>query len=106
MKYSKCNFNNDIKNFGVYRVFYKKLVYAEDISCIQDYNHSNYSLHHFIKYQSYIRDKNWYESRNIAQKLILLPCDVHNFLHTTSENFEYMGFKWYELLFCKKRSNY
>lgn len=106
MKYPKCNFNKDIQEFGVYRVFYKKLVYAQEITCIHDYNHSHYVLHHFIKYQNFIRDRSWFEAKNIKQRLILLPRDIHNFLHTTSEDFEYMGFKWYELLFCKKKSTY
>lgn len=103
---NKCNFNKEISLHPVYRVGYRNLIEARDITCVYDYDHYALELHHYILFQSYSRHENWYKERQIGQKLILLPKDIHRFLHTTSDRFNYKGFKWYELLFSKKHSNY
>lgn len=102
----KCNFNQEISKYGVFRVEYRKLVFDPFIQSIKDYNHSIYELHHYIVFQSFSKNKDWYKDRGIEQKLILLPRDVHRNLHTCRDDFDYKGFKWFELLFCRKKSDY
>ena len=103
----KCDYNKEIKKFnGVYRVQYKMLVKDPYIQTVNDYNHAIYDLRHYIVFQSYSKNEDWYKDRGINQKLILLPKDVHILLHTCTDKFEYKGFKWNELLFCKKITLY
>ena len=69
--------NDDIKAFGVYRVWYNCLLKAPEIVDIHSYNHDTHHLHHYIKAQSYKNDVDWYKKHNIKQKLILLPAEMH-----------------------------
>lgn len=102
----KCDFNKEISKYGVFRVEYRKLLFDPFIQSTEDYNHAIYELHHFIVFQSYSKNEDWYKDRGIEQKLILLPKEVHRFLHTCNDSFNFKGFMWHELLFCKKRTEY
>lgn len=79
------------------------------ISNTGDYNHSQYELHHYIPYSIYERDKEWFQSRGIKQKLILMRKQTHEQVHfqaiknLTDKEFEehYKISRW-ELIFNRK----
>ena len=48
-----------------------------DISSLDDYNHAECELHHFIPYGSYSKNSEWYKDRGIKQKLILVSKVCH-----------------------------
>lgn len=83
------------------------------INNLSDYNHSTCHLHHYIEYQEYVLDPQWYEDRNIQQKLILMSIECHEQLHNnairnlTDEQFKakYKISRW-KLKFNRKYSNY
>ena len=101
--------NEDIKEFPIFKIVGNRLVPAPEITCINDYIHGAYDLHHYIKAQSYKHNREWYEQNGIKQKLILMPREVHVHLENpvynlTDEKF----FKRYHipkdmLLFNKKK---
>lgn len=104
--------NEDIKKYPVYALSQRGLV-PIDISSINDYNHQTHQLHHYIKQQSYNGNKEWYDKRGIKQKLILLPCFVHEHVHNTAvknltdEEFqEKFKISRWDLLFNRKYSSY
>ena len=104
--------NDDIKKYQVYALSGQGLVPIE-ITSTNDYNHMTHQLHHFIKQQSYNRNKDWYDNKGIEQKLILLPNFVHEQVHQqaiknlTDEEFEekFKISRW-ELLFNRRYSKY
>ena len=76
---------------------------ADWITSTDSYNHFVYQLHHFIKKQSYERNKKWYKEKGIEQKLILLPTQCHIDLHNCISNFkEKWGIPRKELLYDAK----
>lgn len=83
------------------------------LDSLNDYDHSKYNLHHFIEYQHYAANKDWYEERGIKQKLILMSTVLHEHVHNlgirtlTDAEFErrYKISRW-KLIFNKKHSNY
>ncbi|MBR4122998.1 MAG: hypothetical protein IKY45_03830 [Clostridia bacterium] len=104
--------NDDIKKYPVYALSQQGLIPIEIMS-INDYNHQTHQLHHYIKQQSYKRDKKWFDDRNIEQKLILLPCYVHEQVHNTairnltdSEFEEKFNISRWDLLFNRRYSKY
>jgi hypothetical protein len=104
--------NDDIKKFPVYALSQQGLVPIE-ISSTDDYNHYTHQLHHYIRQGAYNGNKEWYDKRGIKQKLILLPCFVHEQLHQqavknlTDDEFKtkYKISRW-DLLFNRRYSNY
>ena len=72
--------NEDIKEFGVWELYYNRLRPRPDIQSIYDYNHYCFDLHHYIKAQQYKRNREWFEIRGIKEKLILLPKIIHQHL--------------------------
>ena len=72
--------NDDIKEFGVWKLYYNRLIPAPEIQSIYDYQHGFFDLHHFIKAQDFRRNREWYEISGITQKLILLPRIIHEHL--------------------------
>ena len=47
------------------------------IEALNQYNHSKCELHHFIPYNVYIQNPQWFEERGIKQKLILVSKVCH-----------------------------
>ena len=95
--------NEDIEKYPCYLVYNKKLIKADWITSTDSYNHFVYQLHHFIKKQSYERNKKWYKEKGIEQKLILLPTQCHIDLHNCISNFkEKWGIPRKELLYDAK----
>lgn len=101
--------NEDIKRFPVYALSQQGLVPIEIFST-EDYNHITHQLHHYIRQGAYNGNEQWYKSRGIEQKLILMPVWVHNELHGmkyTDEEFEEkIGVSRWELLFNRRYSKY
>ena len=101
--------NDDIKRFPVYALSQQGLVPIE-IYSTEDYNHITHQLHHFIRQGAYNGNEQWYKTRGIEQKLILMPVWVHNELHGmkyTDEEFEEkIGVSRWELLFNRRYSKY
>ena len=66
------NVNNtldeDIKEFGVYKIYKNKLVPAPEIQSIHDYTHGVMDIHHFIKARNYKNNREWYEKNGIKLK--------------------------------------
>lgn len=76
---------------------------------LEDYNHNLYELHHFIQYQAYIQDPDWYEKRGIKQKLILVSKICHEHIEnrgikvlSDEEFFKKYKINRSEVLFNKK----
>ena len=81
------------------------------ISSLDQYNHSECELHHFIQYQAYVQNPEWYEERGIKQKLILVSKICHEHIEnrgikvlTDEEFYNRYKIRRQELLFQK--SNY
>ena len=98
--------NEDIKEFKKFIFYHGRLLPAEWIKDVSDYNHYTHNLHHFIKKQSWERNKEWFIERGIEQKLILVPITLHEQLHhqavrnMSDEEFEkHYGISRKELLF-------
>ena len=87
-----------------------KLIY---LASLDDYDHSVYELHHFIQYQAYERNPEWYKERGIEQKLILVTKICHEHIENrgikilTDEEFErlYKISRW-KLIFNRRYSEY
>ena len=83
------------------------------IDSLADYNHSEYELHHFIQFQAYKQNPEWYEQRGIKQKLILVSKTLHEQIENrairnlTDAEFErkYKISRW-KLIFNKRHSEY
>lgn len=104
--------NDDIKKYPVYALSQQGLIPIE-ITSVNDYNHQTHQLHHFVKQQSYNGNEDWYKLHGIEQKLILLPCYVHEQVHNiavhnlTDEEFkEKFNISRWELLFNRRYSDY
>ena len=80
-----------------------------NINSLEQYNHSRCELHHFIQYQAYVQNPEWYEERGIKQKLILVSKICHEHIEnrgikvlTDDEFFNRYKIRRSELLFSKK----
>ena len=78
--YVNKSMNEDIKEFGVWELYYNRLRPRPDVQSIHDYNHYVFDLHHYIKAQDYKRNRDWYEANGLMEKLILLPKIIHQHL--------------------------
>lgn len=104
--------NDDIKKYPVYALSGQGLIPIELMST-DYYNHQTHQLHHYIKQQEWKRNQKWFEERGIEQKLILLPCYVHEQVHNiavknlTDEEFKekFKVSRW-DLLFNRRYSPY
>lgn len=83
------------------------------LSSLSDYDHSQFELHHFIQFHSYIQNPEWYEQRGIKQKLILVSKICHEHIENrairnlSDEEFQRKyKISRRELLFSKKHSIY
>lgn len=101
--------NDDIKKFPVYALSNQGLVPIE-LSSTDDYNHYTHQLNYFINEDIYNENKNWYKSRDIKQKLILMPKWVNNEIcepkYSDEEFKQKVGVNRWDLLFNRRYSNY
>lgn len=105
--------NEDIKQYPIYKLVNGKLIQIYWIKSTDDYDHYLYNLHHYIKKKQYEKNKQWYDDREINQKLILLPVQLHEQVHNqaiknlSDSEFEkiYKISRW-ELLFNRKYTLY
>lgn len=84
------SFNEQIAEFGVYRLLGNRLVrdwYIQDVNC---YNHFEYELHHYILEQEYYRYPERYKYK---QRLILLPKQLHKDLHSAMSDARFLNAK-------------
>jgi len=66
-KYPKI-MNNEIIKYPVYLLNKEgKLIRIYWIKTTDDYSHRNYALHHYIPYQAYIKNPEWFKERGIEQ---------------------------------------
>lgn len=83
------------------------------LNSLSDYNHSKCELHHYIQYNAYVQNPQWYEDRGIKQKLILVSKICHEHIENrgvktmTDTEFEQIyKISRYKLIFNKKYSKY
>lgn len=98
--YVNKSMNEDIKEFGVWELYYNTLRPRPDIQSIHDYNHFRFDLHHFIKAQDYKRNREWYELNGIHEKLILLPKIIHQ--HVEYPDYMMDDIEFYRVYHIKK----
>ena len=77
--------NDDIKEFPVYMLYNGNIYTADWVMNTESYNHHIYQLHHYIKQQTYKRNK---EKLKGQQKLFLLPIQCHLDLHSCISDFK------------------
>ena len=83
------------------------------LQSLNDYDHYKYELHHFIQYQAYVKNPNWYKEHGIEQKLILMSKICHEQVENraiknlSDADFEkkYKISRW-KLIFNKRYSEY
>lgn len=97
------SFDDDIRDYGVYAVRPNRQLVKVDIKSVNDYYHGAYELHHFIPKSIRKLNKELYTRIEHMQKLFLLPKNIHSQVHGNSEKFDYHGFKWYDLLFSRRK---
>jgi hypothetical protein len=111
-KLSKKIMNEEIKRHPVYVLnILGQLIPAAWIKSTDDYDHSQFNLHHFIEFQHYKKHSDWYEKQGIKQKLILIRIKTHEQLHfiaiknLTDEEFEkrYRISRW-DLIYSRKHT--
>lgn len=98
--YVNKSMNEDIKEFGVWELYYNTLRPRPDIQSIHDYSHYRFDLHHFIKAQDYKRNREWYELNGIHEKLILLPKIIHQ--HVEYPDYMMDDIEFYRVYHIKK----
>lgn len=102
-------FNDEIKRYPIYTVRNGVIERYYGIETINDYNHYEFNLHHYIK--DYERKKDFYDSNGIEQKLFLLPIAMHEQVHLrgiktmTDEEFEgTYGISRWDLIYNRKNN--
>ena len=80
------------------------------LNSLEDYDHSRYELHHYIQYQAYRQNPEWYIERGIKQKLILVSKICHEHIEnrgikvlSDEQFFRKYKIKRSELLFSKRQ---
>lgn len=93
-----------LKDVDIYPLFNADL---EPITKPEWWDSWDYNFHHYIKKQSYDRNKNWYIERGIEQKLIFLPTQMHLDVHNMSDNifFDKYSVNRSDYLFNQKEYN-
>ena len=107
------NMAKEIERYDIYLLNKTGDLIKAFINSLDDYNHNLYELHHYIPYQAYVQNPEWYKERGIKQKLILVSKICHEHIENrgvkvlTDEEFikRYKISRW-ELLFNKKFSKY
>lgn len=92
--------DEDIKEFGVWKLYKGRLAPAPEIQTKDDYTHWAMDLHHYIKAQSYKRNRLWYIQNGIKQKLILMPRCMH--VHLENPVYNLSEEKFYNLYHIHK----
>lgn len=107
------NMAKEIERYDIYLLNKNGKLIKTYISSLNDYNHNMYELHHYIPYQAYVQNPEWYQERGIKQKLILVSKICHEHIEDrgikvlTDEEFykKYKISKW-DLRFNKRYSKY
>lgn len=106
------DFNKEISLYPIYALHDNgRLERVYEINSIHDYNHCEYELHHYIKFQNYTNNTDWYKERGIKQKLILMRKAAHqhleNPIYSLDEDtfFKKYHIKKSEILFNRKTYN-
>lgn len=74
--------NAEIQKYNIYLLNKSgKLIRIYSIKSTKDYNHSQFHLHHYIEFQQYEANKEWFIERGIEQKLILVTIATHEQIH-------------------------
>ncbi len=105
------------REIALYKIFFLntkgQLIFVTWIHSTQDYDHSQFELHHYIPFAVYERNKQWFMERGINQKLILMKKHTHEQLHfqaiknLSDEEFErFYKISRHKLIFNKKHSEY
>lgn len=110
MKKNPKIMNREIALYEIYALTKSgQLLRINWINSTDDYNHSLYDLHHYIPYSIFERSKEWFLSRGIKQKLILMRKQTHEQVHlqavknlTDKEFQEYYKISRWELVFNRK----
>ena len=110
MKKQQKLMNREISLYEIYALTKSgQLLHIDWINSTDDYNHSLYDLHHYIPYSIYERSKEWFQSRGIKQKLILMQKHTHEQVHfqavknlTDKEFQEHYKIPRWELIFNRK----
>ena len=97
------SFDDDIRDYGVYTIRPNRQMVKIDVKTVKDYNHAEFELHHFIPKSIRKINPDLYARIEHLQKLFLIPSNIHQRLHGCSESFDFNGFKWYDLLFSRRR---
>lgn len=92
--------NEDIAKYPVYMVNSNGIFKQINIKSIDDYNHFEFELHHFVPQSIRKNNPQLYEKIVHLQKLILLPRDVHHSIHAGKG---YKGLENWALLFNRKK---
>ena len=79
MKHPKKNMKKELVKFkdSIYLLNKSGNLIKININSLDQYNHYEYELHHYIQYNTYIQNPQWYEEREIKQKLILVSKICH-----------------------------
>lgn len=96
-------FDKDIEQYGVYAIRPNAQLVKINVKSVKDYFHGAYELHHFIPKSIRKINPELYARIEHLQKLFLIPKNIHQRLHGCSESFDYHGFKWYDLLFSRRK---
>lgn len=68
---------DELKRYDTYLLNTKGNLIKIYLTSLNDYDHNRYELHHFIQYQAYVQNPEWYKERGIKQKLILVSKICH-----------------------------
>jgi len=112
-KLHKKNMKKELEKYPVYLLSTSGELIKIFLNNLDNYDHSRYELHHFIQYQAYRQNPEWYMERGIEQKLILVNKICHEHIENrgikvlTDEEFEqkYKISRW-KLIFNRKHSSY
>ena len=101
--------NREISLYKIFALVKGQLKAVHWINDTNDYDHFQFELHHYIPYSIYERNKEWFQSRGIEQKLILMRKHTHEQLHfqaiknlTDAEFQDKYNISRRELIFNKK----
>ena len=77
----KKNMALEIQKYPTFLLTKRGRLTRVNLQSLDGYNHYEMHLHHFIPYESFIQNPDWYADNGINQKLILVPIPVHEQLH-------------------------
>ena len=106
------SFDEDFEKYDAYAVRPNRQLVKLDIKSVNSYCHHSYEAHHFIPKSIRKINPELYARIEYLQRFFILPknhmtkngvINIHNSVHSCSESFDYNGFKWYDLLFSRRK---